>query len=63
MENPQQEGMGIVFKKPQERRTEESEIARQLVLLLHHTMWRLIGSDVTALFRVQTWVRLIFYTY
>jgi hypothetical protein len=55
--------MGIVFKKPQERRTEESEIARQLVLLLHHTMWRLIGSDVTALFRVQTWVRLIFYTY
>jgi hypothetical protein len=33
MENPQQEGRGIVFKKPHEAWTEESEITRQPELL------------------------------
>lgn len=38
MENPQQEGTGITFKKPHETWTEESEITRQLVSLLYDTM-------------------------
>jgi hypothetical protein len=42
MENPQQEGTGIVFKKRHDKWAEESEITRQLVMLLHYIMQRFV---------------------